>query len=115
MSTPVSLKTFEVIYTLPSNLVSEETGPSKSLNFHRFMRHSRDCHKQLLDFLSTASLLDETGACTLVANERKTVIECSDAVIAKIRSLPFVEKAEEMPGVAPRVRADQRRHPPSHG
>ncbi len=115
MNTPVPLKTFEIVYNLPSSLVSEETGPAKSLNFHRFMRHARDCHRQLLDFLSTANLTAQTGASALAADERKTTIESSDAVIAKIRSLPFVEKAEEVTGAVQHSRSDQRRHPPSHG
>jgi len=89
-----SFKTYEVTYKLPDNLVEEE-GLAKSLNFHRFMRHARDCHKNLLEFLAFRNLTPETGISTMIANERKTVIECSSRVIEQITALPFVEKAEE--------------------
>jgi len=115
LSTRPVLKNYEVIYVLPANLAEEETSPSKSLNFHRFMRHSRECHVQLLDFLSREGLTAETGASTPVANERKTVIECSDDVIARIGKLPFVESVAEMPHTASRRRSHASHAPAAHG
>jgi hypothetical protein len=89
-----TLKPFVITYVMPGNL-AEETGPSKSLNFHRFMRHARDCHKNLLEYLFTNDLLSGVGASELIANERKTLIECTDRVAARLRALPYVESAAE--------------------
>ncbi|MDE1153000.1 MAG: hypothetical protein PW788_10730 [Micavibrio sp.] len=105
-----SFKTYEVTYKLPDNLVEEE-GLAKSLNFHRFMRHARDCHKNLLEFLAFRNLTPETGISTMVANERKTIIECSPRVIEQICALPFVEKAEET--VSAMHNGAQLRRPPA--
>lgn len=87
---------------MPGNL-AEETGPSKSLNFHRFMRHSRDCHKNLLEFLFAHDLLNEVGASELIANERKTLIECTERVAERLRSLPYVESAAEFGAEQPKT------------
>lgn len=108
------MKTFEVIYTLPDNLV-EEPDLSKSLSFHRFMRHARECHKNLLEFLIQNALLHEVGGSTLIANERRTLLECSDSVAERVRALPFVEKAGERPDIVPQQRAEVRRRPPVTG
>lgn len=75
--------------------MAEETGPSKSLNFHRFMRHARNCHKNLLEYLFTNDLLNEVGASELIANERKTLIECTPRVAERLRALPYVQSAAE--------------------
>ena len=114
MNPPPVLKTFEIIYALPDNLV-EENDLSKSLGFHRFMRHARDCHKNLLEFLIQNALLPEVGASALTANERKTLLECSDAVAALVRALPFVEKTEERPDIAAQQRAEIRQRSPATG
>ena len=111
-----ALKTFDITYTLPGNLVEDtdisEKGVDKSLNFHRFMRHSRECHKSLLEFLMQNSLLEEVGGSELVANERRTLIECSDRVAERIRKLPFVESAEEQVGALSRHFPERGRKPP---
>ncbi|MBI1214374.1 MAG: hypothetical protein GC185_00980 [Alphaproteobacteria bacterium] len=108
------LNTHEIIFTMPDNLV-EDPGANKSLNFHRFMRHARQCHQNLLEFLMRENLLLETGDCTLVANERKTIIACTDNALRKIAAQPFVEKTEARPDIAPQARPEIRRRPPSHG
>lgn len=114
MSTSPEMKTFEIVYVVPDNLVTD-TDPGKSLSFHRFMRHSRECHKNLLEFLIQNSLLSEVGGSTHIANERKTLLECSEAVAAKVRGLPFVEKTEERPDIVPHVREQRRQRPPATG
>lgn len=108
------MKTFEITYALPDNLV-KETDLSKSLGFHRFMRHARDCHKNLLEFLIQNALLHDVGGSTLIANERKTLLECSDAVAARVRALPFVESTQERKDIAPQARAERRQRPPATG
>lgn len=108
------MKTFEILYALPDNLV-EENDLSKSLGFHRFMRHARECHKNLLEFLIQNALLHEVGGSTLIANERTTMIECSDSVADRLRALPFVEKAQERPDLAPQQRAETRHRSPATG
>jgi hypothetical protein len=111
LNPPPVMKTFEIIYTLPDNLV-EEADLGKSLGFHRFMRHARECHKNLLEFLIQNALLSEVGASSLTANERKTMLECSDAVAARVRALPFVETTAERPDIAAQQRPEARsRHP----
>lgn len=114
LNQPPEMKTFEVIYALPDNLV-KENDLNKSLGFHRFMRHSRECHKNLLEFLIQNALLHDVGGSNLIANERKTLLECSDAVATRIRALPFVEKAEERADIAPQARAERRQRPPATG
>jgi hypothetical protein len=100
------MKTFEVVYLLPSNLVTDnELG--KSLHFHRFMRHARECHRNLLEFLVQEGLLSDVGGSTLFANERKTLLLCSDAVAARAGALPFVETAQEHKDVAAQIRQRQ--------
>jgi hypothetical protein len=98
LNPPLEMKTFEITFALPDNL-ARETDLSKSLGFHRFMRHARACHKNLLEYLVQNGLLQETGGSTLIANERRTMLECSDAVASRLRSLPFVETAQERPDV----------------
>jgi len=95
---------------MPGNL-AEETGPSKSLNFHRFMRHSRDCHKNLLEFLFTNDLLNEVGSSELIANERKTLIECTERVAERLRGLPYVESAAEFGAGQPKAAQRQPKPP----
>lgn len=103
MSTPDGLRTFEVTY-VPLARQSEDVASGKSLNFHRFMRYARECHKKLLENLSRANMLDGTGESALYEADRKTVIECSPRVSKWIDSLPFVEKVEERTAAAPRFR-----------
>jgi hypothetical protein len=91
--------------------MAEETGPSKSLNFHRFMRHARDCHKNLLEFLFANDLLNEVGASELIANERKTLIECTERVAERLRGLPYVESAAEFGVEQPKTAARQPKPP----
>lgn len=93
MSTPSVLKTFEITYASPDGMGEASSG--KSLSFHLYMRHVRDCHRRLLEFLSSANLLDSTGISDLIADERKTIIECTDEVAARIKSLLFVESTQE--------------------
>ncbi|MEZ0261083.1 MAG: hypothetical protein ACAH80_08740 [Alphaproteobacteria bacterium] len=93
--------------------MAEETGPSKSLNFHRFMRHARDCHKNLLEFLFANDLLNEVGASELIANERKTLIECTDRVAERLRALPYVESASEFGMDAQPTAATRQPKPPA--
>ncbi|TAL37451.1 MAG: hypothetical protein EPN97_05255 [Alphaproteobacteria bacterium] len=112
MNPPPVMKTFEITYALPDNLV-EENDLSKSLGFHRFMRHARDCHKNLLEFLIQNALLHEVGGSTLIANERKTLLECSDSVADRVRALPFVEKTEERPDIVPQQRTETRHRSPA--
>jgi hypothetical protein len=107
-----NLKPFEITYVMPGNL-AEETGPSKSLNFHRFMRHARDCHKNLLEFLFANDLLNEVGASELIANERKTLIECTPRVAERLRALPFVETAAEFGVEQPKAALRQSKPPAS--
>jgi hypothetical protein len=57
------------------------------------MRHARECHRNLLDFMVQQGLMDGVGGSNLIANERKTLLECSDAVALRLRALPFVESA----------------------
>jgi hypothetical protein len=88
------MKTFEITYALPSGFSGEQDG-RKSLNFHRFMRHARECHRNLLSFLIQHGLIAGAGESALIASERKTILSCTDEVFARIRALPFVERAEE--------------------
>lgn len=108
------LNTYDVIFTMPAALV-EDAGQNKSLNFHRFMRHARECHQHLLEFLMRENLTQHTGDCTLVANERKTVIACTADAAFKISALPFVEKLKPRPDIAPQERHESRLRPPAHG
>jgi hypothetical protein len=108
------LNSYEIIFTMPPDLV-EDPESHKSLNFHRFMRHARQCHQHLLEFLMRENLLQQTGDCTLIANERQTIIACTQNAIEKIRRLPFVEKTTERPDIAAQPRTENRRRPPSHG
>lgn len=87
------MKIFEILFALPDNL-AKEADLNKSLGFHRFMRHARECHKNLLEFMMQNALLAETGGSELIANERKTLLECSDSVASRLRALPFVEQIE---------------------
>jgi hypothetical protein len=106
------MKTFEIIYALPDNL-AEKTDLGKSLGFHRFMRHARECHKNLLEFLIQNALLQDVGGSTLIANERKTLLECSDAVASRLRALPFVETTGERTDIVTQQRADMRQRSPA--
>lgn len=103
MSTPDGLRTFEVTY-VPLAQTSDLNASGKSLNFHRFMRYARDCHKRLLEYLSRENLIGSTGESVLYEGERKTVIECDARVSARIDGLPFVEKVEERTAPSPRFR-----------
>ncbi len=114
MNPPLEMKTFEITFALPDNL-ARETDLSKSLSFHRFMRHARDCHKNLLEFLVQNGLLHETGGSSLIANERRTMLECSDAVAARLRALPFVETAAERPDLLPQSQDLRRNRGPRAG
>jgi hypothetical protein len=119
LSTAPELKTFEIVYTMPGNLMEDtgiaERGVDKSLNFHRFMRHARECHRNLLEFLVQNDLMDGTGGSSLVANERRTLIECTEAIAARLSRLPYVAKAAETQDALPQQAATLRRHPPLQG
>ena len=79
------------------------------------MRHARECHRNLLEFLVQNNLLEGTGGSSLVANERRTLIECTEEVAARLGRLPFVGRVAETTDAVPQQPGLQRRHPPLQG
>ncbi len=86
-----------VFYVRPPALPPLKAGePDGSQDFHRLMRNSKEAHAKLLGFIMSEGLAEDTGKCTLVANESRAVVICTQEALDKIRTLPFVAKAEKV-------------------
>ena len=90
------LKPCEVRFTPPPAPASGVSPLNKSFGFQQFMQHSRACHRKVMTFIADEGLTPQTGASTLIANEGRMTIDCSEDVMRRLAELPFVASVSEV-------------------
>lgn len=90
------MKPCEVRFTQPPASASGASPLNKSFGFQQLMQHSRACHRKVMTLIADEGLTPQTGASTLIANEGRMTIDCTEDVMRRLAALPFVASVSEV-------------------